>query len=165
MPHELLFSIAPDSLEVVPLFHAVRRRARPILRTSLILHERGGSFVHPSVPSLVGAYDHGNPHVSQLVGRHIVEVRRAQPVVVADEREHRELHPPRDDVRSFDGGHVGPGVGVTGEPGVVFDRVFAVQNLIGPKGSTVITPERVDHDAVLRPIAISVRDYSASRVP
>ncbi len=80
------------------------------LHACLILVETRRSFIHPGVPPLVDAYDHGDPHVGQLMGGDVVERAVTPVVVMPDEGHHGELHATTDDVATLDCAHVRPGV-------------------------------------------------------
>ncbi len=96
--------------------------------------ERGRALVHPRAPPLVGADDHREPHVGELVGGETVEPLLAGVgrIVGPHERHHRVLHAAALDAAALHGGHVRPRVGEAGPAGEEVDAVPGVLPLLLP---------------------------------
>ena len=60
---------ASEKLEIALTLARLGVGALEEILAALGLVEVGGALVYPPVPSLVGADDHGDPHVPQLVNR------------------------------------------------------------------------------------------------
>ena len=163
--HQRLLHLRPRSHEVVLPLGGVSVGPGPVLGSALVFEKRGRTLVHPGVTPLVRAHDHGNPHVGELMCGDAVEGFGFPSLIPADEGEHRKLHATADDVGALDGRHVGPGIREAGVAGVVLDRMLAEERLAVPQRCAVGTPEGMDEDPILRPVAVPVRDHGAGGVP
>ena len=162
--HHLAFLFATGGSEVDGPVGVVVVAAREEVEPGLIFEEGRCAFVHPAIASLVGADDHGDPHVAQLVRGDIVEGAVAACGIVADERHHRELHTAADDAAALNRRHVGPGIRDAGEGRVIGNGVLLVaRGLFPSRGCRAV--ERIDGRVVGLAVTVAVAHRGTGGFP
>ncbi len=160
--HQLDLTSALGEVEIVPAIALLVIEALEEIGHGLRLIELGEPLVHPGVPLLVRADQHGEPHVPDLVGRDLVQPERVP--LSADAGHHRVLHPAtrrwtvhRRHVR------IGVRQQVAGEE---LHRVPAIARAFLPvAGPQLGTVEGIDRRGIGTAVTVRVADGGVGRIP
>ena len=160
--HQLDLAALFSEVEIIPSIALLVIEALEEIGHGLRLVELGEPLVHPGVALLVRADQHGEPHVTDLVGGHLVQTQRVP--LAPDAGHHRILHPAARR-RTVHRGHVGIGIRqeIAGEE---LDRVPAVAGAFIPvAGPQLGAIERVNRGGVRPAVAVGVAHRGVGRVP